>query len=156
MSIEVPGFEVPDIGDSIATLLERDWDPANTENEVPDIDFINDIKRVRFQDEDRVIVTNLQEFDYPAALQYQWQNISYTWTVNAFTGVSRARGQMLKEEIKRILLKNRINPLDDIVDLRANSWLWIRRFSDNVARWRLAYRWSLDGEIKLRYQKIRT
>lgn len=156
MTIEVPGFTVPDVGDSLTKLIEQEWDPANTGNEVPNIEFVNDVKRVRFMGEDTVIVTSLQEHDYPASLQYQWENVNYTFNVQAYTGVSRERSQMMKEEIRRIFHANRIDPLEDIDELRGTAWLWIRRFTDNVHRWRMAWRWTMDGELKVRYRKIRT
>lgn len=156
MPIQVPGFEVPDVGDDITTLIDREWDPANTENEMPHVQFVNDLKRVRWMGEDAVVVTSLQEFIYPATLQYLYENASYTFTVQTFTGVSRARGQMMMEELRRVLMKNRINPLDGITDMRANSWLWIRRHTDNVQRWRLTWRWTADCELKVRFRPLRT
>lgn len=155
MGIQSPGRSHLDVGNALAEALRREWKPENTDGIVPTIVFLDEVKRVRFRNDDYILVNDLQEFSDPVTIGYQFENILYTAVIQTVTAVSREHAIKVRDELKRCLYVRRIEPFKDIAPQDSgNVWLQIRRISDSVYRRRLFWMWSCDLEIKHRFRSI--
>lgn len=155
MSIESPGNTHLDIGNALAEAIRREWKPENTDGIVPTVQFMDEVKRVRFMNQDYILINDLQEFSEPVTVGYAFENILYTAVCQAVTAVNREHAVKMRDELKRCLYARRIEPFKDIhTQNSGNIWLQIRRISDSVYRRRLFWVWSCDLEIKHRFRAI--
>lgn len=130
-------------------VLERDWDITNTDGVLPKFYFIQDSRRFRVYGQDVVIVTNLEEF--PQAYYgfgFNYEKVMYSGNITVVTARGYEAGVKMKEELRRVLYYNRINPFKDVADVNSGiPWLKIRRFTDQAHRSKRIGRWNCDFEI---------
>ena len=136
-------------------LLERDWDVTNTDGVLPKFYFVQDSKRFRVYGQDILVVSNLEEFPTPASLGYNYENVMYSGNILVATSRSYEAGVKMKEELRRVLMKNRINPFKDISEPNSGVlWLKVRRFTDQAYRTKRTGRWNCDFEIHHRGRAV--
>ena len=104
-----------DILAQVDTLLTDSWNSSNTNSRTPTVIDIAELKRVRLGPKDFIFIWELLRVPEDNAAGGASKKTITTIVIDIRTAFSRAHFVLMREEVRRILNTNQIDPFSDSV-----------------------------------------
>lgn len=156
-----PGLFEADYGVKIAEYLTEEWDESHTDSREPAIDFAEERKDVKFdeQEDDWITIYEISEIEEPVAIGLNYSNITVTIGLEFLTGVSKAHLRKMIGEARRVIMVHKTDFFGPLVQQKVGGRIWVRwgiRATKITKTFKGAYHATIDIQINWRARPIVT